>query len=79
MLSHTGDYARVIARPAARAPEAAAAAGASDAASAGAGNVAAVAPAVNQAPAGEAARPLDWHGTRRAPRVRVARRRRDAD
>ncbi len=71
VLSHTGDYARVIARPAARAPEAAAATGASDAASAGAGNVAAVAPAVNKAPAGEAPRPLDWHGTRRAPRVRV--------
>ena len=75
VLSHTGDYARVIVRPAARAPEAtvppAAAVGKSDAASAGAGHVAAVASAVNQAPAGEAPRPLDWHGTRRSPRVRV--------
>jgi hypothetical protein len=71
VLSHTGDYARVIARPAARAPEATAPAAASDAASAGGGNVAAVASAVNQAPAGESPRPLDWHGTRRAPRVRV--------
>ena len=67
VLSHTGDYARVIVRPVARAAEAAAAGGPS----AGAGNAAAVASAVNPAPAGEAARPLDWHGTRRAPRVRV--------
>jgi hypothetical protein len=72
VLSHTGDYARVIARPAARTPEATApaAAGKSDHASAAAGNAAAVASAVNQAPSGEA-RPLDWHGTRRAPRVPV--------
>ncbi len=72
VLSHTGDYARVIARPAARMPEATApaAVGKSDHASAAAGNAAAVASAVNQAPSGEA-RPLDWHGTRRAPRVRV--------
>jgi hypothetical protein len=72
VLSHTGDYARVIARPAARTPEATApaAVGKSDHASAAAANAAAVASAVNQAPSGEA-RPLDWHGTRRAPRVRV--------
>jgi hypothetical protein len=65
VLSHTGDYSRIITRPAAR--EAAAPAGKADKAAA----VAAVAPAVNQAPAAEAPRPLDWHGTRRAPRVRV--------
>jgi CheY-like chemotaxis protein len=65
VLSHTGDYARVIARPAGAAEAPAAAVG-----KAGAAPVA-VAPPVNQAPAGEAPRPLDWHGTRRAPRVNV--------
>jgi CheY-like chemotaxis protein len=67
VLSHTGDYARVIARPAAaEAPAPAAAVG-----KGGAAPAAAVAPPVNQAPAGETPRPLDWHGTRRAPRVKV--------
>jgi hypothetical protein len=73
VLSHTGDYSRVISRPAARAPEATApaAGGKGEPAPAAAGKAAAVAPAVNQTPATDAPRPLDWHGTRRAPRVRV--------
>jgi hypothetical protein len=66
VLSHTGDYSRVITRPAAAAPPEG-----KTAAPASAGKAAAVASAVNPAPAADAARPLDWHGTRRAPRVRV--------
>jgi hypothetical protein len=71
VLSHTGDYARVITRPAARAPETAAppaAVGSSDSASV-AVDVATVAPA--SPGSAEAARPLDWRGTRRAPRMRA--------
>jgi PilZ domain len=67
VLSHTGDYARVIARPA-EAPAPAPPAAAVGKAGAPA---AAVAPPVNPAPAGVTPRPLDWHGTRRAPRVKV--------
>lgn len=52
VVSHTGDYVRTVARPAA--PTAAPAASAA-------------APVATEAPP----QPLDWHGTRRAPRVRV--------
>jgi hypothetical protein len=65
VMSHTGDYTRVVARSSAapadrRRGESAPSTGA------------AVEPrrAAPSRPA-EAARPLDWHGTRRAPRVRV--------
>jgi hypothetical protein len=58
VMSHTGDYSRQVVKPTAvpaPAPQAVAAAGA---ASAGV--------ATEETP-----RPLDWHGTRRAPRFRV--------
>jgi PilZ domain len=75
VLSHTGDYARVITRPAGRVPEVtappSAVVGKSDARSAAVVDVATVAPAANPAPAGEPQRSLDWRGTRRAPRMRV--------
>jgi hypothetical protein len=60
VMSHSGDYTRVVARPSAPPP---------DAAPPGGGGGAAVATA--PAAAAEAARPLDWHGTRRAPRFRL--------
>jgi hypothetical protein len=58
VMSHTGDYTRVVAKPAP-----------AEATTVGVGGAAAsAAPA---AVAEEPARPLDWHGTRRAPRHRV--------
>ena len=66
VMSHTGDYMRQVARPA---PAAAPLATAPVAAG---GSGVAVAP--QPAPAGapvEAPRPLDWQGTRRAPRFRM--------
>src|SRR5690606_29450459 len=60
VMSHTRDYTRVLSRPSAPAP---------DATPAGPGGRAAVAAAPS--PPAEAVRPLDWHGTRRAQRVRV--------
>jgi hypothetical protein len=65
VMSHTGDYTRQVAKPSGEAPVAApAAAGAQS----GTGTMV-VEPAAP--PATEAPRPLDWHGTRRAPRFRV--------
>jgi CheY-like chemotaxis protein len=59
VMSHTGDYVRQVARPSA--VEAAA----PSAALAGAGIVAPPPMTVSEPPQ------LDWHGTRRAPRVRI--------
>jgi hypothetical protein len=61
VMSHTGDYTRVVARPSGPPPVAAPAPASS-------GGAAVAAP---PAPSTEAALPLDWHGTRRAPRFRV--------
>jgi CheY-like chemotaxis protein len=61
VLSHSGDYSRVIARPAPVPVSAAAVPAAQGAAP----------EPVSDAPAEQAAQPLDWHGTRRAPRFRV--------
>ena len=65
-MSHSGDYSRVMVKgnPAAAPPAPASAPAAADA------------PAVEHAAAPaavgtEPARPLDWHGTRRAPRHRI--------
>src|SRR4029450_3313798 len=65
VMSHTGDYTRQVAKPAADAAPAAAAA---------VGAVGSSAPAQVASPVAapsEPSRPLDWHGTRRAPRFRV--------
>src|SRR5262245_32008816 len=65
VMSHTGDYTRQVSKPAV------------EAAAAGAAAVSAVAPnapaqvASPVAAPSEPPRPLDWHGTRRAPRHRV--------
>jgi hypothetical protein len=61
VMSHTGDYTRQVAKPSATQPVAAPAAPSG----------AATAAAVETAPAADAPRTLDWHGTRRAPRHRV--------
>ncbi|MBA3884953.1 MAG: PilZ domain-containing protein [Acidobacteria bacterium] len=58
VMSHTGDYARVVARPLAQPPQ--------QPPPSGGGTAVAAAP-----PAAGTARPLDWHGTRRAPRFRL--------
>jgi len=61
VMSHTGDYVRQVARPAATV-----------AAGAGGDKVAAGLSVASPAAAPEApARGLDWHGTRRAPRTRM--------
>ena len=58
VISHTGDYMRQVVRPAV-----AAGAGSGDSRSSGSAEGAVV--------TAETPRPLDWHGTRRAQRVRV--------
>jgi hypothetical protein len=68
VMSHTGDYMRQVARPAAAAP---AGAGASAGKGAKGGPGVAVASEAPAAATADAPRPLDWHGTRRAPRIRV--------
>lgn len=64
VMSHTGDYMRQVTRPA---QAAAAAAGVMDGRGGGAVPEASGAPVATA----EATRPLDWQGTRRAPRHRV--------
>ena len=59
VMSHTGDYSRQVAKPTRVDPPAL-----------GGGSTGESSSAVATA-AAEAARPLDWHGTRRAPRYRV--------
>jgi hypothetical protein len=61
VMSHTGDYARVVKQATIEAPAPAAAAGGSPG-----GHGAAFPVATEDAP-----RSLDWHGTRRAPRHRI--------
>jgi CheY-like chemotaxis protein len=61
VMSHTGDYTRQVTKPSPTASPAA------PAGVSGSGTAA----AVEAAPAAEAPRALDWHGTRRAPRHRV--------
>src|SRR5688500_1561722 len=70
VMSHSGDYRRTVAKPSAPPPPEGPPA---EAPGPGAGSAVAteappaVAPAVTEPPA----RPLDWHGTRRAPRHRL--------
>jgi hypothetical protein len=60
VMAHTGDYTRVVARPSAPPLDA-------EPPAAGGGTAVAAAPSATV----EATRPLDWHGTRRAPRFRL--------
>jgi hypothetical protein len=64
-VSHAGDYSRLVTRGTSASAPPAGTSAASPAAV-----VAEPAPAVVASPA-PPARPLDWHGTRRAPRVRL--------
>jgi hypothetical protein len=68
VMSHTGDYMRQVARPAAAAP---AGAGAVVEKGKAGGPSVAVASEATAAATADAPRPLDWHGTRRAPRIRM--------
>jgi len=56
VVSHTGDYVRTVSRPAPVAPVI---------------QAVTIEPVARQTEAPPATNPLDWHGTRRAPRVRV--------
>lgn len=68
VMSHTGDYMRQVVRPASEAaPGAAAPALKPTALAPQTSSAAAVAPGAVQ----DSPRPLDWHGTRRAPRYRA--------
>ena len=69
VMSHTGDYMRQVARPAAAGPAGSGASAGKGAA--GGHGVAVASQAVSPATPDAAARGLDWHGTRRAPRTRV--------
>jgi hypothetical protein len=67
VMSHSGDYRRVVSKPSGSAPPPAAApesAGASE-------GTALATEAPSTAAVAEPPRPLDWHGTRRAPRHRI--------
>ena len=69
VMSHSGDYLRVVSKPSGSAPPPAAAPAAEPAA-AGEGAALATEAASAAAVAEPPLRPLDWHGTRRAPRHR---------
>jgi hypothetical protein len=66
VMSHSGDYLRVVAKPTSPPPAASEPAAARDGAA-----VATEAPPAPPLAAEPPARPLDWHGTRRAPRYRI--------
>jgi hypothetical protein len=70
VMSHSGDYLRVVSKPSGSAPPPAAAP-APEPAAANEGTALATEAPSTAAVAEPPARPLDWHGTRRAPRHRI--------
>ena len=70
VMSHSGDYLRVVSKPSGSAPPPAAAP-APEPAVASEGAALATEAAATAAVAEPPPRPLDWHGTRRAPRHRI--------
>jgi CheY-like chemotaxis protein len=70
VMSHSGDYLRVVSKPSGSAPPPAAAP-APEPAAASEGAALATEAAATAAVAEPPPRPLDWHGTRRAPRHRI--------
>jgi hypothetical protein len=70
VMSHSGDYLRVVSKPSGSAPPPAAAP-APEPATANEGTALATEAPSTAAVAEPPARPLDWHGTRRAPRHRI--------
>jgi hypothetical protein len=63
VMSHTGDYSRQVVKPSVTSP--------APSHASGGGTAAAVETAEAPVTTEDAPRPLDWHGTRRAPRFRV--------
>jgi hypothetical protein len=68
VMSHSGDYLRVVSKPSGSAPPPAAA---PESAAASEGTALATEAPSTAAVAEPPPRPLDWHGTRRAPRHRI--------
>jgi hypothetical protein len=66
VMSHSGDYLRVVSKPSGAPPPPPA-----EPAAAGDGAIATEAPPAPPVAAEPPPRPLDWHGTRRAPRHRI--------
>jgi hypothetical protein len=71
VMSHSGDYRRVVSKPSGAPPAQPDAAAAESAAPNESAAIAAEAPAAAAVAAEPPPRPLDWHGTRRAPRHRI--------
>jgi hypothetical protein len=71
VMSHSGDYLRVVSKPSAAAPAPASAPAPEPAAQSEGAALATETPAAAAVAAEPPVRPLDWHGTRRAPRHRI--------
>src|SRR6185436_9741981 len=71
VMSHSGDYLRVVSTPSGAAPAAASAPASEPAPQSDGAAAATETPAAAAVAAEPPPRPLDWHGTRRAPRHRI--------
>ncbi len=71
VMSHSGDYLRVVSKPSGAAPAPANAPAPEPAAQSDGSALATETPAAAAVAAEPPPRPLDWHGTRRAPRHRI--------
>lgn len=71
VMSHSGDYLRVVSKPSGAAPAPASAPAPEPAAQSEGAALATETPAAAAVAAEPPPRPLDWHGTRRAPRHRI--------
>jgi hypothetical protein len=71
VMSHSGDYLRVVSKPSGPAPAPANAPAPEPAAQSEGAALATETPAAAAVAAEPPPRPLDWHGTRRAPRHRI--------
>src|SRR5688572_24396130 len=71
VMSHSGDYLRVVSKPSGTAPAPAKAPAPEPAAQSDGAALATETPAAAAVAAEPPPRPLDWHGTRRAPRHRI--------
>jgi hypothetical protein len=71
VMSHSGDYLRVVSKPSGAAPAPASAPAPEPGAQSEGAALATETPAAAAVAAEPPPRPLDWHGTRRAPRHRI--------